>query len=75
MKWGCHHGRTNEQGKIGLLSQWAAEMSNFQTSQELQMLSRLLSDCKLLLLNVMIQVLQIVQPGGDWPSWCYAHMI
>ena len=31
-----------------------------KTSQELRMLSRSLSDCKLLLLNVMIQVLQFV---------------
>ena len=34
-----------------------------KTSQELRMLSRSLSDCKSLLLNVMIQVLQFIRNG------------
>ena len=34
-----------------------------QTSQELRMLSRSLSDCESLLLNVMIQVLQFIRNG------------
>ena len=35
----------------------------FQTSQELRMLSRSLSDCKSLFLNVMIQVSQFIRNG------------
>ena len=34
-----------------------------KTSQELRMLSRSLSDCKSLLLNVMIQVSQFIRNG------------
>ena len=37
-----------------------AMVRTMKTSQELRMLSRSLSDCKSLLLNVMIQVLQFV---------------
>ena len=39
---------------------FAASHVTSQTSQELQMLSRSLSDCKSLTLNVMIQVLHFV---------------
>ena len=40
-----------------------AIMKILKTSQELRMLSRSLSDCKSLLLNVMIQVSQFIRNG------------
>ena len=39
------------------------DMRQSKTSQELRMLSRALSDCKSLLLNVMIQVSQFIRNG------------
>ena len=42
------------------ISNWLSTHCWWQTSQELRMLSRSLSDCKSLLLNVMIQVSQFV---------------
>ena len=46
--------RDVQRGELGV------PVRDIQTSQELQMLSRSLSDCKSLTLNVMIQVLQFV---------------
>ena len=49
--------------KDGRSSARVSVLHSSQTSQELRMLSRSLSDCKSLLLNVMIQVSQFIRNG------------